>query len=57
MLYVVFGICWYNTSGCCVATDVSAYTGIYQIRNRAYKKFTPDDGLIQLKTCTAYIEK
>ena len=35
-LYVVFDICRYHTSGCCVAivtqqSDVSAYTGIYQM--------------------------
>ena len=39
-----------DASGCCVAIatkqpDVSAYTGIYQMRFTAYK-FAPDDGLI-----------
>ena len=49
-LYIVFGICRYHTSGCCVAIatqqlDVSAYTDIYQIPCTAYK-VAPDDGLI-----------
>ena len=53
-LYIAFGICRYNTSGCCVAIatqqpDVSAYTGIYQMRCTAYK-VAPDDGLIQCET-------
>ena len=39
-----------DTSDCCVTIatqqpDVSAYTGIYQMRCTAYK-FSPDDGLI-----------
>ena len=43
-------ICWYHTSGCCVAIatkqpDVLAHTGIYQMRCTAYK-VAPDDGLI-----------
>ena len=47
----------YHTSGCCVAIatqqpDVSAYTGIHQIRCRAYK-IAPEDGLIQSETCRA----
>ena len=51
-LYVVFGICRYHTSGCFVAIatqqpDVSAYTGIHQIRHTAYKKIAPEDGLIE----------
>ena len=57
-LYIVFGICRYHTSVCCVAigtqqTDVSAYTGIYQMRRTAYKKIAPEDGLIQSETCRA----
>ena len=49
-LYIAFGICRYHTSGCCVAIatqqpDVSAYTGIYQMRCTAYK-VAPDDELI-----------
>ena len=44
-------------SGCCVAVaaqepDVSAYTGIYQMRCMAYK-VAPDDGLTQSETCRA----
>ena len=58
MSYLVYA----DTSGCCVpiATqqpDVSAYTGIYQMRCTAYKKIAPEDGLIQSETCRAYIEK
>ena len=50
-LYFAFGICRYHTAGCCVAiatqqSDVSAYTGVYQMRCTAYK-IAPDDGLIQ----------
>ena len=30
---------------------------IQQIRYTAYKKFAPEDGLIQSETCRAYIEK
>ena len=57
MLYIAFGICRYHTSGCCVTVatrqpDVSAYTGIYQMRCTAYK-VAPDDGLIQSETCRA----
>ena len=42
-LYIAFGICRYRTSGCCVAIatqkpDVSACTGIYQMRCAAYKR-------------------
>ena len=49
-LYIAFGTCRYHTSGCCVSIatqqpDISAYTGIYQMRCTAYK-VTPDDGLI-----------
>ena len=48
-LHITFGICRYHTSVCCVAkatqpTDVSEYTGIYQMRCTAYK-VAPDDGL------------
>ena len=31
--------------------------GIYQIRHTTYKKFAPEDGLIQSETRRAYIEK
>ena len=49
-LYIAFGISRYHTSDCgvVVATqqpDVSAYTGIYQIRCAAYK-VAAEDGLI-----------
>ena len=44
-LYIAFGIYRYHTCGCCVAIDVSVYTGIYQMRCTAYK-VAPDDGLI-----------
>ena len=42
-LYTAFGICRYHRSGCSVAIatqqpDVSAYTGIYQMRCTAYKR-------------------
>ena len=58
MSYLVYA----DTSGCCVAIvtqqpDVSAYTGIYQMRRTAYKKIAPEDELIQSETCRAYIEK
>ena len=41
-LYIAFGIRRYHTSGCYVTIatqqpDVSAYTGIYQMRCTAYK--------------------
>ena len=60
-LHIAFGISRYHTSGCCVAIatqqpDLSAYTGIYQMRCTAYK-VAPDDGLIQSETCRAYIGK
>ena len=50
-----------DTFGWCVAIatqqpDVSAYTGIYQMRRTAYK-VAPEDGLIQSETCTAFNEK
>ena len=53
MSYLVYA----ETSGCCVAIatqqpDLSAYTGIYQMRCTAYK-VAPDDGLIQSETCRA----
>ena len=49
-LYIAFGISRYHTSGCCVIIvtqqpDVSAHTGLYQMRRTAYK-VAPDDGLI-----------
>ena len=42
-LYIAFGTCRYQKSGCCVAIatqqpDVPAYTGIYKMRRIAYKK-------------------
>ena len=60
-LYVISGICRYHSSGCCVAIatqqpDVSAYTDIYQMQCTAYKRFAPEDGLIQSETCRAYNE-
>ena len=56
-LYITFGISRYHTSGCCLAIathqpDVSAYTGIYQMRCTVYK-VPPEDGLIQSETCRA----
>ena len=36
--------------------DLSAYTGIYQMRCTAYK-VAPEDGLIQSETCRASNEK
>ena len=56
-LYIAFGICRYHTSGCCVVIatqqpQVSAYTGIYQMRCVAYN-VAPDDGPIQSETCRA----
>ena len=49
-LYITFSICRDHTFGCSVAIatqqpNVSAYTGIYQMRCTAYK-VAPDDGLI-----------
>ena len=42
-LYIAFGICRYHTAT--QQPDVSAYTGIYEMRCTAYK-VAPDDGLI-----------
>ena len=49
-LHIAFGISRYHKSGCCVAIatqqpDVSAYTGIHQMRCTAYK-VAPEDGLV-----------
>ena len=54
---VAFGICRFHTSGYCVAiatqmTEVSAYTGIYQMWCTAYK-VAPEDRLIQSETYRA----
>ena len=54
-LYVVFGVCRYHTSCCCVAVTARCIC-IHQIRHTAYKKTAPEDGPIQSETCRAYTE-
>ena len=48
----VWLLCGYSHTKTRQPHNVSAYTGIYQMRCTAYK-VAPDDGLVQSKTCRA----
>ena len=62
-LYVVFGLCRYHKSGCCVAI-ATQQPDVWNRHIPAYTKcdiqlikVAADDGLIPSETCRAYIEK